>query len=191
VKKVAGIFLVVFAIISCRKDESDVTFSLPNITQTGAQTFGFLLNTSTVWVNHGQYCDAYGTCRDNLAGTYYSGDGGITLRADRVIYMDGVAHVDTFELTLQTNLGEPRTYDTSAGDYMTVSYFPAEDRVVGYKLPGSGALFQVTIAKLDAATHVLSGEFTGTLFRKLTTGGATSTTDSIRLTSGRFDVKFP
>ncbi len=189
-KRVTGILLMVLALLSCRKDESEVTFSLPDITQTGAQTFGFLLNTSTVWVNHGQYCDAYGVCRDNLSGTYYSGDGGITLQADRVLYKDGVAHVDTFSMTLQTNLGELRTYDISKGDYLTVSYLPAEDRVAGYQLPSAGASFQVTITKLDVAAHILSGEFTGTVFRKLTTGGVTSATDSVRMTSGRFDVKF-
>ena len=50
------------------------------------------------------------------------------------------------------------------------------------EMPGIGASNNVIITKLDTVNKILSGTFQATLYRSLT--------DSIKITEGRFDLKF-
>jgi hypothetical protein len=84
-KKLLAIGIIIISLTSCRKDATEAAFALPQTTQTGQNTFGFLLNTS-VWTNYGQVCFPFaGGCRDNLSGIFYKNDGDILINTDRVI----------------------------------------------------------------------------------------------------------
>jgi hypothetical protein len=173
--------------VSCRKDDSDVVLTLPAATQTGAQTFGFLVN-GVVWINYGQLCQPNGgSCRDNLEGMYFPSDGGITLRADQVIYKDGVSQTQYVELELLTGFGGEKTYSTVVGDHITALLLPVND-LAGYATADVNPNFTVTITRLDTNAGIISGVFSGSLFRRLTTG--TSPIDSVSITEGRFDVRY-
>lgn len=182
------IVIAVFAVValSCRKDDSDVVLTLPAETQAGANTFGFRLD-GVVWTNFGQVCQPNGgTCRDNLVGTYFPGDGGIAIEADQVIYKDGVAQTQHFQLDLSTGFGGEKTYKTTDGDYITVILLPVNDPV-GYATADMAPDFTVTITRLDVNAGIISGTFSGKLFR--VTSAGTSTTDFVAVTEGRFDLK--
>lgn len=193
-KKYLGLFLSVTVIlVSCKKDDANVTFSLPAKTQSGQNTFGFLLN-SSVWTNYGQVCFLFaGGCRENLTGTYYTSDGDIHIAVDKVLYKNNSwLTQENLDLNLATNFRGATTYSTLTSDTIGIGYFISEqgqpDKT--YLLSQTNPTFNIVITKVDTVTKIMSGEFSGKLFRRINdTSFATSITDSIILTDGRFDIK--
>jgi hypothetical protein len=181
------VILIFIVMLSCRKDDAETVFALPAETQTGANTFGFLLD-DEVWINHGEICSlVIGGCRKNLTGDYFTSYGGISIQADRVLYSDGIANNESIRIDLHTGFDGLRTYSTLADDYMEVFYSPSDNQP-GYRLDDINPRFTINLIRLDTVDGVISGEFFGTLFRE--TSLATSPSDSVRLTEGRFDLKY-
>ncbi len=184
---------LVFLVQSCKKDDTLINFSLPPKTQTGQNTFGFLLN-SSVWTNYGQVCFPFaGGCRDNLSGIFYNNDGDILINADRVIKKDGkFVSSGSIEITLKTNFRGVGNYSTTTNDtisfayvYKTTSNFDSM-----YILPQSNPIFNIKITRLDTINKILSGEFSGKVFKRIDyTNYTTSLTDSANIDDGRFDIK--
>lgn len=193
--KFYSVLLIVctFITASCKKDDTGVVFSLPGKTQAGQNTFGFVLNTS-VWTNYGQVCFPFaGGCSENLSGIFYTSDGDIHIRADRVLYKNGSWNtIENIDLNLTTNFRGLRTYSTLAKDTIGIGYWFSEKGQVKktYLLSQTDPTFNITVSKIDTVNKILSGEFSGKLFRRISdTSFATSTTDSIILNDGRFDLK--
>src|SRR4249919_2453575 len=115
------LILLTVVIFSCKKDDTGVVFSLPAKTQSGQNTFGFLLN-SSVWTNYGQVCFPFaGGCKENLSGIYYNGD--IHIDADKVLYKNGSWNtIENIDLDLTTNFRGPQTYSTLTNDTIGVGY---------------------------------------------------------------------
>lgn len=179
---------------SCIKDDTGLTLVLPAKTQSGQHTFGFRLN-SAVWTNFGKVCFPFaGGCRENLFGIYYSNDGDIQITADKVFYKNNVRNtVENIALNLSTNFRGARTYSTLTNDSLGFAYFVSEvgqpDKT--YLLSESNPVFTVVITRIDPVAKIMSGEFSGKLFRRISeASAATSTTDSIIINDGRFDIKF-
>ena len=194
IKYVCLFFSLTLLINSCKKDDTGVTFSLPAKTQSGQNTFGFRLN-STIWTNFGKVCFPFaGGCRENLFGIYYSNDGDIQITADKVIYKNNARDTEeSIDLNLSTNSRGARTYSTLTNDSIGVTYSLSEagqpDKT--YLLSESNPIFTLVITRIDPVAKIMSGEFSGKLFRRISDASvATSTTDSIVVNDGRFDVKF-
>ena len=193
-KKYLSLFLsLTVIIISCKKDDANVTFSLPAKTQSGQNTFGFLLN-SVVWTNYGQVCFPFaGGCRENLTGTYYTSDGDIHIAVDKVLYKNNSWNTqENLDINLTTSFRGARTYSTLTSDTIGIGYFFSEqgqpDKT--YLLSQTNPTFNIVITKIDTVTKIMSGEFSGKLFRRISdTSFATSIIDSIILDDGRFDIK--
>lgn len=178
---------------ACKKDDTGVTLSLPAKTQSGEHTFGFLLNT-VVWTNYGQVCFPFaGGCRENLSGIYYTNDGDVHIRADKVFFKNNTWNTEeSIDLYLSINFQGARTYSTLTNDTLGVAYSYAEpglpDKV--YLLSTSEPLFSIAITKIDPLLKTMSGTFSGKLFRRINdTTLETSATDSIVLSDGRFDIR--
>lgn len=194
IKYVCLFFSLTLLINSCKKDDTGVTFSLPAKTQSGQNTFGFRLN-STIWTNFGKVCFPFaGGCRENLFGIYYSNDGDIQITADKVIYKNNARDTEeNIDLNLSTNSRGARTYSTLTNDSIGVTYSLSEagqpDKT--YLLSESNPIFTLVITRIDPVAKIMSGEFSGKLFRRISDASvATSTTDSIVVNDGRFDIKF-
>ncbi len=187
-----GLSVMIFH--SCRKDDTGVVLSLPARTQTGENTFGFLLNES-VWTNYGQVCFHFaGGCRENLSGFYYSSDGDIRLDADKVFYKNGSwSTSENISIDLATNFRGIGTFNTLSQDTIKVGYWLSVQGQpqLSYLLSDTNPGFTVTVSKIDTVLGIMSGEFSGTLFRRLSdTSFVTSLTDSIVIREGRFDIKW-
>ena len=189
------LIVMLFVISSCKKDDTNITFSLPAKTQSGQNTFGFLLNKS-IWTNYGQVCFPFaGGCRENLRGTYYPSDGDIHISADRVLYKNNSWDTkESLDLYLTTNFQGAATYSTLTNDKIGIAYFFSEkgqpDKT--YLLPLTNPAFNIVITKIDTLAKIMSGEFSGKLFRRISDMTfATSGTDSLIFTDGRFDIKLP
>ena len=196
-EKLLPFFVVSFCMFSlvqsCKKDDTKINFTLPEKTQIGQNTLGFLLN-SSVWTNYGQVCLPFaGGCRDNLSGIYYENDGDILINADRVIKQDGrLVSSSSIEITLNTNFRGIGNYSTSTNDTISFVYIynTASNFDSMYILPQTNPTFNIKITKLDTINKILSGEFSGKVFKRIDyTNYTTSLTDSIRVDDGRFDIK--
>ena len=198
IKQVMKNSLVLFlalalSLSSCKKDDSGLSLVLPAKTQSGQQTFGFLLNAG-VWTNYGKVCFPFaGGCRENLNGRYYPSDGDISITADKVLYKNNAWNTqENIELKLSTNFRGAGTYSTLTKDTIGVVYTFSEPRQPekSYLLSASNPVFTIVITKIDPLSKTLSGEFSGKLFRRISEESfATSTTDSIVIRDGRFDIK--
>ena len=187
------LILFVSIIFSCKKDDTNVIFTLPAKTQSGKNIFGFL-NNSLVWTNYGQVCFPFaGGCSENLQGIFYISDGDIFIHADRVL--NKVRSGDTREfidLYLTTKFRGAHNYSTAAFDSVSVGYRfkqqGQEEKL--YLLSRFNPDFNITISKIDTINKILSGEFSGKLFKRTNLATfETSTTDSIIVAVGRFDIK--
>ena len=188
--KIAIAILLCFPILSCKKEYKETVFTLPQKTQSGLHTFGFLLN-AEVWVNYGQVCTFYG-CTDNLKGRYYPSDGDISISADKVLYERGVRDIhEGFGFSLSTNFRGIGTYSTATNDTLEVaySYSNVGQPEIYYRLSRLNPEFVVRITKIDQLNKILSGEFSGKLFKRDLFANTISTTDSIMINEGRFDIK--
>lgn len=190
------IFLCLSQLIffSCRKDDTGVVLSLPAKTQTGENTFGFLLNES-VWINYGKVCFPFaGGCRENLSGAYYSSDGDIRLDADKVFYKNGSwSTSEKVSINLTTNFRGIGSYSTLSQDTIKVGYWLSVrgQQEQSYLLSDTNPDFLITVSRIDTLRGILSGEFSGKLFRRLSdTSFVTSLSDSIVIKDGRFDIKW-
>jgi hypothetical protein len=192
-KTVTTILTTILFLSSCKKDDTGMLLSLPEKTQSGLNTFGFLLN-SNVWTNYGQVCFPFaGGCRDNLNGTYYISDGDIHISADKVLYKNGSWNTnENIDLNVTTNFRGQRTYSTLTNDTIGAGYWLSEkgQKEKTYLLSQSNPIFSITVTKIDTINKILSGEFSGKLFRRISdTSFVTSLKDSIIINDGRFDIK--
>lgn len=186
-------FALPLLLSSCIKDDCRLTFVLPAKTQSGQHTFGFLLNTGA-WTNYGKVCFLFaGGCRENLNGRYYPSDGDISITADKVLYKNNSWSThENFSLNLSTNFRGAGTYSTLTNDTIGVAYSFSEPRQPDktYFLSASNPVFTIVITKIDPVSKTMSGEFSGKLFRSISEAFfATSTTDSIVISDGRFDIR--
>jgi hypothetical protein len=191
--KIFFVIITIACLTSCKKDNTGVIFTLPEKTQTGQNTFGFLFN-SFIWTNYGQVCFPFaGGCRDNLRGFFYKTDGDILINADRVLYKDGnLFSSESIEIILKTKFNGIRTYSTLTNDTLSIAYSYKTNTNIDtmYILPQTNPTFNIKITKIDTTNHILSGEFSGKIFKRIDyTNFTTSLTDSININNGRFDIK--
>lgn len=181
-------------IVSCRKENENPVLTLPEKTQSGKNTFGFLLDQS-VWTNYGKVCFPFaGGCRENLRGVYVTGFGSVDLSADKVLSANGSwSQQDNLSLALETRFRGTGVYDIAQGDEISVGLRQASRTGTEreYLLSSVRPTFRIQLTRLDTVQRILSGEFSGVLFRRLSEFGFdTSPTDSLVISAGRFDIRY-
>ena len=159
----------------CKKNDPDPLSQLPPATQTGANTFGCLVN-GQVWTPRGNN----GTSNYSIA--YDSGlNGGVF---DLAVYRYGTGSSKQQNIVFYANqAGQAKSYSfrspqrtrASFNDGETGCYWSSRDSATTYR---RGTL---TITRLDLSTGIISGTFAFTLYKP----GC----DTIKVTQGRFDRK--
>ena len=165
--------------ISCKKEVVPV-LNLPEESQTGKNTLGFLLN-DKVWANYGRRCTTLGGCHDNkvTASLYKQPNGDYDLSITGGFNADTIDQAFTIGMDNVTAAG---TYalDSSAKRLMRFESYESDPYYKEYHNRASNTCF-ITITKLDTITKIISGTFTGVLYNSL------SMSDSIKIEQGRFD----
>ncbi|MEA5141480.1 hypothetical protein [Arcicella rigui] len=183
--------LLIVLNVACTKDDSDISLVLPNKTQTGEHTFGFLLN-EKVWINYGQVCFPFaGGCRENLQ-VYYFPNKNFLINADKVLYKNGSWNTSESIDIAVDELLTAKTYRSVNKDKVSAFYtFEGQGQQPKQYLPHKTRPdFNVRITTLDSVKRTMSGEFNGTLFRVVDLSSlALSESDSIIIKDGRFDAK--
>ncbi|SHK08211.1 DUF6252 family protein [Hymenobacter psychrotolerans] len=160
----------------CKNDDPSPLERLPPATQTGANTFGCLVN-GQPWTPQGND----GTANYTVSYDRFP-DGGILNISTYKIYGQGATDFQTLSLWAKqiTGIGSFSFLNTSSaiarfGDVKTNCIWRSADNTTTYR---RGTL---TITKLDLTAGIISGTFDFTLYKP----GC----DSIRVTHGRFDKK--
>jgi hypothetical protein len=174
----------------CTKDETGIVFNLPPITQSGANSFGFKLN-NEVWINYGQRCFLFSApCQDNLYASLYRNDATLEIQADQTYKSNDTVRSSSFYVLLNT--GSRTGSFTLPPDSVKILYSAGKQLFEkDYATPAFNNRFNVTISKLDTLNNIVSGTFSGTLFRRTdpTNPSITSPNDSIQIKEGRFDAR--
>lgn len=168
-KNLIPIFLILFLITSCRKDD-EIIDTLPPITSNGSRTFGFMFN-DQVWINtpkvlstglNVSYIESYGftidCIRDNKLQNNRSDVAGFLFKH----ITEGV-----------------RELSEQAGDGVNIA-INNPDGTIEYAVLKTGTL---KISRFDKAQRIISGEFQAEVEVRNTGAKAT-------ITQGRFDVKY-
>jgi hypothetical protein len=159
----------------CKKKDPAPVDQLPPATQTGANTFGCLVN-GQVWTPKG----SDGT--SNYSISYDSGLNGGIFNLQTYRYPDASNYFQSIALDVTSNLQvgnysfrSPQRTRAVFNDTKTNCYWSSRDSATTYR---RGTL---TITRLDRQAGIISGTFDFTLYKP----GC----DSIRVTQGRFDKK--
>jgi hypothetical protein len=183
--------MMICTLSSCLKETSPSTFTLPEATRTGLNTFGFEYG-SEVFVNYGKVCFLTSGCRENTNAYFYTNDGQMRVQADRVLKQNGsLVSTEGFSMYLETGFRGVRVYDSQRGDLLSMAYDISKNRQeVIYVLDPQNPVASVALTRLDSTAGVLSGTFNAKLFRRDDAGFAVDPTDSFIVRNGRFDIKY-
>jgi len=193
-KFLLSIFTISVLLISCKKDFDNSNainqIKLPDFTESGKTIFGFKMNDS-VWTNFGKHYTNIGVAsgweENKIISSYF-----ITGPSEMSFQVGG-------RLTVVQNSRAIK--DISAG----FSFVPTKPYVMTYFLSGlyprnfnvndvvnnkyyrtsNTRPFNLQVTKFDTSNKICSGRFSGTLYNDQ------NQNDSIKITDGRFDVKFP
>ncbi|GAB2861146.1 Riean_0653 family protein [Hymenobacter ruber] len=161
-------------------------FKLPAATQSGANTFGFMID-GRVWQNYGWLPYTAGAS-DNLRATYSPryGSKNFSISAGQIardvyeefyLSIDSLTHAGTYQATKMplpgANVRAERGFVFNNKETQTV---------YSYLYKGSNAT--ITITKLDTAEHIIAGTFTGDLSQ------GNDSTKRVHIIDGRFDVRY-
>jgi len=174
-KKVILIFAL-FAIYSCKKKTSPVN-SLPPITQTGANTLGFLGN-NDVWIPRGN--SNLGTNPRILYDLNTDGIPFILIKAEQI---DGATAISDLTLVADsvTTTGDYIIWKNQPGAGFLSTNYPSECGMYSYDTVNYKT-GKITVTKLDLTNHIIAGTFNLTY--------KTDMCDTMKITDGRFDMHF-
>ncbi|WP_201979792.1 hypothetical protein [Hymenobacter rubidus] len=172
--RILPVLAAVLLLAACKKNGADPADQLPPATQTGANTFGCLVN-GRAWTPKGN--SGYSNYTVSYDPTYRKGtlnvaayrDGGKGVNDTQVLgfYADSIPTAGSYSLAI---------IDHQEGIFI--------DRTQACQFPGNDAYYRrglLVITRLDRKAGIISGTFAFTLYKL----GC----DSVRVTEGRFDRK--
>lgn len=176
------VFATALIAASCKKnkvlDTRTELEKLPPITQTGANTFGCLVD-GQAWLPNGSKPQTGGpNIVVDVDPTFQSG----LFRIDGLKYQDGPGNFISINTFNCTNSGN---YDFSSS--LSVQYFKRISNQmceISTTIANTYKIGSMTISKYDAIARIFSGTFEFKLYNAQSLCG-----DTIRITNGRFDVK--
>lgn len=170
--------IILFSIASCRKHKSNPLDQLPPATQIGANTLGFLLN-GQPWTPKG-----WSGSTTNLSASIDDGykNGTFNITAYRILSHTneesialGIADSLNFQsIPVTIEIGKPLFGLLYSNN--NCSYDGFNDALI-YKTG------QLSLSKYDKVNRIISGTFKATFFKS-------GCGDTIKITNGRFDMKF-
>lgn len=179
------LLLPLLAMKKCEREPAPV-FKLPPATQSGANTFGFIID-GRVWQNYGWLPYTAGQS-DNLRASYSPryGSKNFSLNAGQIArdtYENFYLSIDSL-----TSIG---TYRASKAPLPGANVraergfvFENQETQTVYSYLHKGSTATITITKLDTIQHIIAGTFEGIL----RTGN--DSTKLVHITEGRFDVLY-
>lgn len=169
----------------CEREPAPV-FKLPAVTQSGANTFGFVID-GRVWQNYGWLPYTSGQS-DNLKARYSPryGPKNFGLNAGQVarnVYENFYLSIDSLNST-GTYQASKKNLPGANGRAMRGFIFENNETQTVYSYLHKGSTATITITKIDTVQHIIAGTFEGALRQ------GNDSTKFVRITEGRFDVVY-
>ena len=182
------ILWVTLLFYACRKDNLEpgtypapIDYTvLPPATQTGANTFGCLVD-GEVWVPRVPLLAVtYRDISSHVSEKNGTGAGGVTCnlvdldkRIDNWLSISfGNNYFQTKQFCFPTNIGVTAHFKKTNGDGYLSNYFDTDENCI-------------TITKLDTTNNIISGTFQFTMYND-----TINKNDKVIITDGRFDLKY-
>jgi len=159
-----------------KKDPNQTSASLPSATQTGANTFGAMVNGVVFTPN--DYFGNFGKDLNAYYGAPTSGDPRY-MEVDAYDYVASPNKGMRIASNMPLQAGQTYSLQASANNLVSIKYLLNELNEYDVITPLTG---QLTITKFDQQNRIISGTF---YF-----DAVNSTGDKVSVTDGRFDVKF-
>ena len=186
--------MLLFFLFSCKK-ESEYVVTLPPESTTGQNSLGFLYNGTNVWssIEHGTFFlydkpdnipNAAATLFQEASGNKILQFGGaMTIKNNSSV----VTNNSSIKFTIQNyNLGTGSFYFDTLRLSSWIIFQDAISSKNYYNYTNNS--FSVQINKIDTTQKIVSGKFSGNLYRK--DGTIFFLNDSINIQQGRFDIKY-
>jgi len=174
-----AIITMVNSCSSCKKDTLDSN-GLPAATQTGANTFGFLLN-GQPWTPQGNN----GTANLSIDVDFGFNNGIFTISSYKIVNNNSNSK-QTFGVGISDSLNfitsYPKTFTITKNGVLGFSFLQRNGCSFDYfdtTITRTGSL---TITKLDKTNRIIAGTFNAILSQQ--------NCDTVKITEGRFDMKF-
>lgn len=173
--KIIWLWLPFLLLAGCHKKDPSPEEQLPAATQTGANTFGCLVN-GQVWMPQGND----GTSNYTVSYDTFP-DGGLLEIATYRIYGQGVSDFQSLSLWTK-QLNNPGTFSFQ-NTQTSIARFNDQKTTCFWRSSDSNTYRRgtLTITRLDRQAGIISGTFAFTLYK--------AGCDSVHVTQGRFDKK--
>ena len=174
------LLLPLFIQLKCKKDKQASEEKLPPVTQTGAGTFGCLLN-GKVWLPAGLLLET------KIARNYDPGfrGGSFSIQAIRKLYNSNNERISHTVVSIGSSyVDKPGIYSLMRRDTSGSSFTNHDNGCEYFPWRNEGASIiagEMNIIKLDLNIGIISGTFFYTLVKP--------NCDTIKVTDGRFDFR--
>lgn len=178
---ILSLSILLFTSLKCRKDKNEAPDTLPPITQTGANTFGCKVD-GKIWAPYAKCGFGNNPCGEmsaNVQGANMPNSSPFNI--ELTIGKESNNELSFFNVSTYGNNNFPITSVGNKIDSISFS-FVKSGSIVYRAINGFGINNSFIITKLDTINRIISGIFDITLYKSLL--------DSVRITEGRFDLKF-
>ena len=174
----------------CENEQPEPTLTLPPVTQTGANTLGFLVD-GRVWITYGSTCFyGAGGCAANTLLADYSRRWGLDMHT----YLSTPNRNESFNLQLDslvrigsyptTTYYVPGTTRRAVRSFWLTTHVGDRANETSFSSFAKGSKASITITRFDTVQRIIAGTFEGTLRQN------NDSTKRLHVTDGRFDVHY-
>ncbi|MDQ2863598.1 MAG: hypothetical protein M3R50_08130 [Bacteroidota bacterium] len=188
--------IIVMFFISCIK-ETEYHPKPPAATTSGLNTMGFLYNGSNIWVSVFEKGDMFGSNHyDEVAGCtlqHYL-DSSLTFTINGSMYLKNKSGTrstlaENSDVTIILNKASfaNKTYSFDSLNFSKATFTNALTNKKYYNLNNT---FILTVTYIDSTQKIISGFFSGTLYRYSDLNNIYQLDDSLQIHDGRFDIGY-
>ncbi len=175
-----GLFLLFSVVIQCRKNKNTSPVELPPVTQDGKNTFGFKLN-GEIWIPYSECSFSGNPCGELFTDVYRTQPSEMLPFSFSLAFAKDEKDNTSTAFSIQTKASGIYTIGNKI-DSLTILFTKPVGQLY-YNYNYHGKMEKVEITKVDVANGIISGVFELTLYQSIN--------DSVKITEGRFDLRFP
>jgi hypothetical protein len=180
-----GFYLIIFFLLfsvamQCRKEKNTPPVELPPITQEGKNTFGCKVN-GEIWVPYSECSFSGNPCGELFANVYRTQPSEMLPFSFSLAFGKDAKDNTSTAFSIQSKSSGIYTIGNKIDSVTVLFRKPIGQLYYNYNYHGK--IEKVEITKVDVANGIISGIFELTLYQSIS--------DSVKITEGRFDLRFP
>jgi len=174
------LLVLLFLVVRCRKNQNATPKELPPVTQEGKNTIGFKLN-GEIWLPYLECSFSGNPCGELFTDVYRTQPSEMLPFSFSLAFSRETKNEYTsFSISTKPNSGI-YTIGNKIDSLTILFHKPIGQLYYNYNYHGK--MEKAEITKVDVINGIISGVFELTLYQSIN--------DSVKITEGRFDLKFP